>query len=124
MILARGAMGARSLIRWTLTGSALGVLLLAIPGRPVGVAVAAVVLVGVTAALSYPGMLVLAAQVRPAALGTLLGAMSVIGTLAVIVGAPLMGALFSASGSFTLPFVVLAALPLGALWGTTRLPRG
>lgn len=124
MIIARGVMGARSLIRWTLTGSVVGVLLLAIPGRPVAVAVAAVLLVGVTAALSYPGMLVLAAQVRPAALGTLLGAMSVVGTLAVIVGAPLMGALFSASGSFTLPFVVLAALPAGALWATARLPRG
>ena len=35
LLLARGAMGARALIRWTLTGSVLALLLLAMPGRPV-----------------------------------------------------------------------------------------
>jgi predicted MFS family arabinose efflux permease len=115
--------GARALIRWTLAGSALAVLLLAIPGRPLGVAGAAVVLVGVTAALSYPGMLVVAARVRPEALGTLLGVVSSVATLATVGGAPLMGALLSASGNFSLSFVALATLPLAALWGTRGLPR-
>lgn len=123
MLLARGVFGARALIRWTLAGSALAVLLLAIPGRPLGVAGAAVVLVGVTAALSYPGMLVVAARVRPEALGTLLGVVSSVATLATVGGAPLMGALLSASGNFSLSFVALATLPLAALWGTRGLPR-
>jgi nitrate/nitrite transporter NarK len=124
IILARGAVGARTLIRWTLTGSVLALLLLALPGRPVGVAVAAVILVGMTAALSYPGMLILASRVRPDAIGTLLGVVSSVATVSVIVGAPLMGALLSVSGSFTLPLVALALLPAVTLWGTTGLPRG
>jgi nitrate/nitrite transporter NarK len=123
VILARDIMGARSLIRWTLTGSVLALLVLALPGRPVGVAVAAVILVGMTAALSYPGMLVLASRVRPDAIGTLLGVVSSVATVSVIVGAPLMGALLSVSGSFTLPLVALALLPAVTLWGTARLPR-
>jgi nitrate/nitrite transporter NarK len=124
VILARDIMGARSLIRWTLTGSVLALLVLALPGRPVGVAVAAVIVVGMTAALSYAGMLVIAARVRPEALGTLLGVVSSVATLTVIVGAPLMGALLSASGSFTLPLIALAVLPAVTLWATTGLPRG
>src|SRR4030095_3148089 len=90
MLLARGVFGARALIRWTLAGSALAAPPSAVPGRPLGVAGAAVVLVGVTAALSYPGMLVVAARVRPEALGTLLGVVSSVATLATVGGAPLM----------------------------------
>lgn len=123
MLLARGVMGARVLILWTSAGSVLAVLLLALPGRPLGLAVAAVVLLGVTAALAYPGMLVVAARVRPEALGTLLGVVSSVATLATIGGAPLMGALLSASGDFSLSFVALATLPAAALWGTLGLPR-
>ena len=65
LLVARGVVGARALIRWMLAGSALALLLLAWPGRPLGAALGAVVLVGITASLSYPGMLVLASRVRP-----------------------------------------------------------
>ena len=123
MLLARGMVGARALIGWTTAGSTLAVLLLAVPGRPLGVAVTAVILVGLTSALSYPGMLVVAARVRPDALGTLLGVMSSEATLATIAGAPLLGALLTTSGSFSLPFATLALLPAAALLGTRGLPH-
>ena len=123
VLIARGAVGARVLIRWMLAGSALGLLLLAWPGRPVGAAIGAVILVGITASLSYPGMLVLASRVRPDATGAVLGVVSTVGSLVVILGAPAIGALFSASGSFSLPFALLALLPAAAVWATAGLPR-
>ena len=123
LLIARGAVGARVLIRAMLAGSALALLLLAWPGRPVGAAIGAVILVGITASLSYPGMLVLASRVRPDATGAVLGVVSTVGSLVVILGAPAIGALFSASGSFSLPFALLALLPAAAVWATAGLPR-
>jgi len=123
VLIARGAVGARVLIRAMLAGSALALLLLAWPGRPVGAAIGAVILVGITASLSYPGMLVLASRVRPDATGAVLGVVSTVGSLVVILGAPAIGALFSASGSFSLPFALLALLPAAAVWATAGLPR-
>ena len=123
LLVARGVVGARALIRWMLAGSALALLLLAWPGRPLGAALGAVVLVGITASLSYPGMLVLASRVRPDATGAVLGVVSTVGSLVVILGAPAIGALFSASGGFSLPFALLALLPAAAVWATAGLPR-
>ena len=123
LLIARGTVGARVLIRWMLAGSALALLLLAWPGRPLAAALGAVVLVGITASLSYPGMLVLASRVRPDATGAVLGVVSTVGSLVVILGAPAIGALFSASGGFSLPFGLLALLPAAAVWATAGLPR-
>lgn len=123
LLIARGAVSARALIRWMLAGSALALLLLAWPGRPMGAAVGAVILVGITASLSYPGLLVLASRVRPDATGAVLGVVSTVGSLVVILGAPSIGALFSASGGFSLPFGLLALLPAAAVWATAGLPR-
>jgi NNP family nitrate/nitrite transporter-like MFS transporter len=123
LLIARGAVGARVLIRAMLAGSALALLLLAWPGRPVSAAIGAVILVGITASLSYPGMLVLASRVRPDATGAVLGVVSTVGSLVVILGAPAIGALYSASGSFSLPFALLALLPAAAVWATAGLPR-
>jgi nitrate/nitrite transporter NarK len=120
LLIARGAVSARALIRWMLAGSALALLLLAWPGRPMG---AAVILVGITASLSYPGLLVLASRVRPDATGAVLGVVSTVGSLVVILGAPSIGALFSVSGGFSLPFGLLALLPAAAVWATAGLPR-
>lgn len=123
LLIACGAASARALIRWMLAGSALALLLLAWPGRPMGAAVGAVILVGITASLSYPGLLVLASRVRPDATGAVLGVVSTVGSLVVILGAPSIGALFSASGGFSLPFGLLALLPAAAVWATAGLPR-
>jgi NNP family nitrate/nitrite transporter-like MFS transporter len=123
LLIARGVVGARALIRWMLAGSALALLLLAWPGRPAAVAAGAVILVGITASLSYPGMLVLVSRVRPNATGAVLGVVSTVGSLVVILGAPAIGALFSASGGFSLPFALLALLPAAAVWATAGLPR-
>jgi cyanate permease len=68
-------------------------------------------------------MLVLASRVRPDATGAVLGVVSTVGSLVVILGAPAIGALFSISGSFSLPFALLALLPAAAVWATAGLPR-
>jgi NNP family nitrate/nitrite transporter-like MFS transporter len=122
-LLARGLAEAGGLIRWTLAGNTLALLLLAVPGRPLPVALAGVSLVGMTASLSFAAVLAIAGRARPDAAGAALGIIAAVSTTAVVIGAPVAGALLSASGDFTLPFAALALLPGAALWACAALPR-
>ena len=73
--------------------------------------------------LSYPASIALVGRVQPQAAGAALGVIATVSPAAVVVGAPLTGALLSLTGDFTVPFLALAALPLAALvWGFA-LPR-
>lgn len=121
-LIARGAIEPRRLIALTLAGNVLALLVLAVPRRPLGIAVAGVVLIGLSASLAYAAVITLTGQAQPAAAGAALGVLSVCSTSTIVVGAPLAGALLSASGHFTWPFVVLAGLPAAALWTARRLP--
>ena len=47
-----------------------------------------------------------------------------VSTFAVIVFAPVVGELYSRTGDFTVPFLVLALLPVAALLAALPLPRG
>jgi NNP family nitrate/nitrite transporter-like MFS transporter len=122
-LLARGLAGAGGLIRWTLAGNTLALLLLAVPGRPLAVALVAVSLVGMASSLSYAAVLAIAGRARPDAAGSALGIIAAVTTTAVVIGAPVAGALLSVSGGFTLPFAALALLPGAALWACAALPR-
>jgi hypothetical protein len=64
----------------------------------------------------------LAARAAPAAPGAALGLIGLVATPGVIVGAPLVGALLSASGGFALPFAILALLPATTLALSLGLP--
>jgi NNP family nitrate/nitrite transporter-like MFS transporter len=114
-LIAHGYVRDRALLCWTLGLSTVGLLLMAVPGRPLILASAAVALVGLTATMSFAGILSVASRERPDAIGEALGLISAVSTLTVVIGAPLAGALLTASGSFSVPFAVLALLPAGAL---------
>jgi NNP family nitrate/nitrite transporter-like MFS transporter len=120
---ARGTLGPRTVILTTLAGTIGALVLLAWPGRPVAAAIAALVVAGVMTTLSYPASIALVGRVQPQAAGAALGVIATVSPAAVVVGAPLTGALLSLTGDFTVPFLALAALPLAALvWGFA-LPR-
>jgi MFS transporter, CP family, cyanate transporter len=123
VLMARGTVEPRPLILATLLGNTGGMAVMAYPGRPLGVAVVAAVLLGLSASLSYAAVITLAARAQPRATGAALGLMGTTSTAAVVVGAPLAGALFSVAGTFTLPFLVLALLPAGGFVACLALPR-
>ena len=54
--------------------------------------------------------------VLPRAPGAAVGLVSGVGVLGISIGAPAVGALFAATGGFSLPFGVLAAFSLLVLW--------
>lgn len=115
---ARGPFAPRTLILTTLGGTMAALVLLAWPGRPVAVAIAALVVVGVMTTLSYPATIALVGRSQPQAAGAALGVIATVSPAAVVVGAPLTGALLSLTGDFTVPFLALALLPFAALvWG-------
>jgi nitrate/nitrite transporter NarK len=122
MLVAQGLIGPRRAILATLVTAVLALLLIAWPARPLGVAVAGLLLAGVAAAFSYAPVVALAARAAPAAPGAALGLIGLVATPGVIVGAPLVGALLSASGGFALPFATLALLPATTLALSLGLP--
>lgn len=120
---ARGPVAPRTLILATLGGTIAALGLLAWPGRPVAAAVVGIVGVGVMTTLSYPATIALVGRAQPRAAGAALGVIATVSPAAVVVGAPLTGALLSMTGDFTVPFLALALLPFAALvWGFA-LPR-
>jgi nitrate/nitrite transporter NarK len=121
VIVARGVADPRRLIQVTLAGNAASLLVMAYPHRPLAVATAGVVLFGITASLAYAAVITLIGHVQPDAPGTALGLIGVMSNTSVVAGAPLAGALLSASGDFSVPFATLTLLPAGALWAITSL---
>ncbi len=122
ILLVRGIWSARSAILSTLVATTLAVLVLAVPRRPLALAVLAVVSLGMSMSLGYSANIVLASRACPEAAGTALGLVGMMSTLGVVVGAPLIGALFSMAHSFSLPFGVLALLPAAAFAACLSLP--
>jgi CP family cyanate transporter-like MFS transporter len=123
VVVARGLVAPRSLILATLGTAVVALGLVAWPARPLPVAVAGIVLLGVAAALAYAPVVALAAVAAPDAPGAALGLMGLVATPGVIVGAPLVGALLTASGDFTAPWLALAVLPAATLVACAPLTR-
>jgi nitrate/nitrite transporter NarK len=113
----------RLLIVGTLAANALGLLVMAIPGRPLALAVLGMVLVGLGSSVGYAAIMATTSRARPDAAGAALGVVGMVSTTAVIVFAPLVGEIYSRTGDFTAPFIVLALLPAAALLTSLRLPR-
>jgi nitrate/nitrite transporter NarK len=114
---------ARAMVHLTLGGIVVALGILAWPARPLALAVVGMALAGVATTLGFASIVSLAARLAPGAPAAALGLIALVATFGVIVGAPLVGALWSASGSFTLPLAVLALLPAAALALSLGLPR-
>ena len=122
IIVERALTAPRSLIQITLAGNAAALVLMAAPHRPLSAATAGVVLFGITSSLAYAAVITVAGRTQPEAAGAVLGIIGVMSMTSVVLGAPLAGALLSASGDFSVPLAVLTLLPAGALWAISSLP--
>ena len=116
LILDRGLLGARAVMRLTVLSGALGLAALAWPGRPLMVAAAAIVALGVAFNAPYAAVMHTTGAVLPRAPGAAVGLVSGVGVLGISLGAPAVGALFASTGGFSLPFGALAAFSLLVFW--------
>lgn len=116
LIVDRGLLGARAVMRLTVLSGALGLAALAWPGRPLMVAAAAIVVLGVAFNAPYAAVMHTTGAVLPRAPGAAVGLVSGVGVLGISIGAPAVGALFASSGGFSLPFGALAAFSLLVFW--------
>jgi DHA1 family inner membrane transport protein len=94
-----------------------GLALLALPGRPLSVAMVGGLIVGAGTALPYAAVFNTAAASVPRAPGAAQSLTAAGGTFGAVVGAPLMGAAIERFG-FTAAWLVIAIVPLAALAGT------
>ena len=77
-----------------------------------GVAVTAVVLIGIGVGLPYAAMFSRAGALFPGRAGAAMGLVNMLGILMILGGAPLVGHLADLSGSFRVSFVVLGGFAL------------
>ena len=94
-----------------------GLALLALPGRPLPIALCGGVAVGVGVALPYAAVFNTAAASLPRAPGAAQSLTAAGGTFGAVVGAPVMGAAIERLG-FSAAWAVIAIVPLAAFIGT------
>jgi len=111
-VIDRGVLGARPVMRLTVLTGAAGLLTLAWPGRPLAVAAAAIVVLGVACNAPYAAVMSTTGAALPQAPGAAVGLVSALGVIAIALGAPAVGALLESTGSFSPSFGALAAFSL------------
>jgi len=121
LLVDRGVLGARAVMKLTVLTGAVGLLVLAWPGRPLIVAAAAIVALGVAFNAPYAAVMHTTGVILPRAPGAAVGLVSAVGVLGISVGAPAVGALFASTGGFSLPFGSLAAFSLLVFWALFSL---
>jgi NNP family nitrate/nitrite transporter-like MFS transporter len=117
LLLARERMPTRRVMRIGDLAIVAGVVLLAIPGRPLAVALCGTILVGIGVGLPYSAVFNTAAASLPAAPGAAQGLAAIGGTAGVIVGAPAMGYAVQTFG-FWAAWVFVGAVSAIAFVGT------
>ncbi len=117
----RGVLGARAVMKLTVLAGAIGLVALAWPGRPLIVAAGAIITLGVAFNAPYAAVMHTTGALLPRAPGAAVGLVSGIGVLGVAVGAPAVGALFASTDGFALPFGALAAFSFLVFWALASL---
>jgi nitrate/nitrite transporter NarK len=116
-LVARRKMTTVSVMRLSQLLNVAGLALLALPGRPLPVALLGGVTVGVGVALPYAAVFNTAAASLPRTPGAAQSLTAAGGTFGAVVGAPIMGAAIERLG-FTAAWAIIAIVPLLALLGT------
>ncbi|MGH7366336.1 MAG: MFS transporter [Candidatus Rokuibacteriota bacterium] len=116
LMIDRRVLSARAVMKVTVLAGAIGLLLLAWPGRPLIVAAVAVAGLGVAFNAPYAAVMSTASATLPRAPGAAVGLVSAVALLGVSIAAPAVGAVFSSTGSFSLPLGFLAAFSLLVFW--------
>ena len=117
LLLAREHMPTRRVMRGGDVAIVAGVVLLAIPDRPLAVALGGAILVGIGVGLPYSAVFNTAAASLPSAPGAAQGLAAIGGTAGVMVGAPAMGYAVQTFG-FWAAWLFVGAVSLFALVGT------
>jgi nitrate/nitrite transporter NarK len=121
LVVDRGWLGAAAVMRLTVLAGAIGLLVLAWPGRPLAVAALAIGTLGVALNAPYAAVMQTTAGALPRAPGAAVGLVSGIGVVSIAAGAPAVGALLAATGGFALPLALLAAYSLAVRWALSTL---
>ena len=116
-LLARGTAASLAVMRGSQTANLVGLALVAFPDRPLAVALAGVIIVGLGVSLPYAAVFNTAAASLPRAPGAAQSLTAVGGTIGAIIGAPLMGVAVERFG-FTAAWIAIAAIPAIAFIGT------
>jgi nitrate/nitrite transporter NarK len=119
----RGWVLTRTMIRLSLLTGALALAMLAVPGRPIWAALAAVLVLGIVLNMPYSAVMNTATAALPASPGAAIGIVGTVSIVLIALGAPGIGALLELTGSFALVFGLLAAFSL-AVFLLTRFLRG
>lgn len=106
-----------SLMRGSQVLNLVGLVLLALPGRPLPVALVGGVAVGIGVSLPYAAVFNTAAASLPRAPGAAQSLTATGGTFGAVIGAPVMGVAIERFG-FSAAWIVIAVVPLAALIGT------
>jgi nitrate/nitrite transporter NarK len=117
LVVSRRLLGTKAVMRVADLAVVTGVALLAIPGRPLPVALAGAMVLGIGVGLPYAAVFNTAAASLPRAPGAAQGLAAVGGTAGVMIGAPVMGFAVQTWG-FAAAWLVVAFVGFAALVGT------
>lgn len=117
LLVSRRLLGTKAVMRIADLAVVAGVALLAIPGRPLSVALAGAMILGIGVGLPYAAVFNTAAASLPRAPGAAQGLAAVGGTAGVMIGAPVMGFAVQTWG-FAAAWLVVAFVGFAALIGT------
>ncbi len=121
LVVDRGRLSAAAVMRLTVLTGAIGLLVLAWPGRPLAVAALAIAVLGVAFNAPYAAVMQTTASALPRAPGAAVGLVSGVGVVAIAAGAPAVGALLAATGGFALPLALLAVYSFAVLWALSTV---
>ena len=102
--------------------NAVGLAALALAGRSLGLAVVGLVVLGLGASLPYSAVFNTASAALPTNPGAAIGLVTFVSLIGTMLGAPLVGWLLKRTGSFAVPFGLLAVGCLLALGVVRRVP--
>ncbi|MGH7316015.1 MAG: MFS transporter [Candidatus Rokuibacteriota bacterium] len=121
LVIDRRVLSAGAVMKGTVLAGAIGLTLLAWPGRPLIVAAVALAALGVAFNAPYAAVMSTTGATLPRAPGAAVGLVSAVALLGISIAAPAVGAVFSSAGSFSLPFGFLAAFSLLVFWALFSL---
>ncbi|SRR5581483_1178727 len=121
LVVDRGRLSAAAVMRLTVLTGAIGLLVLAWPGRPLAAAALAIGVLGVAFNAPYAAVMQTTASALPRAPGAAVGLVSGVGVISIAAGAPAVGALLAATGGFALPLLLLAVYSFAVLWALSTV---
>lgn len=113
----------KTMIRMSLLAGTLGLVLLALPGRPVWAVFIALLVMGIALSMPYSAVINTATAALPESPGASVGVVGSLSIVLIALAAPALGFIYSQTASFSLAFGLLGAFSFMVFW-LTRLLRG